>query len=150
MNGKKGKRVNMERIKCEICGKLIDIKYRNKDYGVYTHYFSHSMERKHFCNSCLYRIEDRIEDLKKIKKEEYLKKHPEYKYFYYLGLNRETGLRFYSLKDKLEKENWDKISDLFYFCGYSSSDDEKEPPDSARGRWITHDPQKVMKRLKWS
>ena len=139
----------MKRIRCEICGKSIDIKYRKKDYGVYTHYFSHSMERKHFCNSCLYRIEDRIEDLKKIKKEEYLKKHPEYKYFYYLGLSRETRVPFYALKLKLEKETWDKISVLFYFCRYSSDDDKKEPPDSARGRWVTHDPKKVMERLGW-
>jgi len=31
------------------------------------------------------------------------------------------------LKERLEKENWYKISDLFYFCGYSAADDEKEP-----------------------
>ena len=145
-----GQRSNMELIKCEICGKSIDIKYRKKDYGVYTHYFSNSMKRKRFCNNCSCMIEDSILDLKKSKKEEFLKKHPEYKYFYYLGLNRETGIRFYALKDKLEKETWDRISDLFYFCGYSSSDDEKEPPDSARGRWVTHDPQKVMERLDWN
>jgi len=140
----------MELIKCEICGKRIDIRYHKKDYGVYTHYLSNSINRKHFCDSCLYRIEDMIEDLKKIKKEEYLKKHPEYKYFNYLGQDRETRVPFYALKLKLEKETWDKISDLFYFCGYSSDDDKKEPPDSARGRWVTHDPQKVMKRLNWS
>ena len=40
-------------------------------------------------------------DIKKIKKEEYLKKHLEYKYFYYLEQDREAGIRFYSLKDKL-------------------------------------------------
>jgi hypothetical protein len=140
----------MERIKCEICGKSIDIKYRNKDYVVYTHYFSEHIKRKYFCSGCLFRIEDMIENLKKIKKEEFLKKHPEYKYFNYLGQDRETRVPFYSLKKKLEKETWDKISDLFYFCGYSSDDDKKEPPDSARGRWVTHDPQKVMERLNWS
>jgi len=139
----------MEQIKCRICGKSINIKYRNKDYGVYTHYFSEHIKRKYFCSSCQLSVEDMIEDLKKISKEEYLKKHPEYKYFYYLGVSRETGLLFYSLKDKLEKETWDKISDLFYFCGYSSVEDEKDPPDSARGRWITHAPQKVMERLNW-
>ena len=140
----------MEQIKCRICGKSINIKYRNKDYGVYTHYFSEHIKRKYFCSSCQLSVEDMIEDLKKISKERYLKKHPEYKYFHYLGISRETGLRFYSLKDKLDKDTWDKISDLFYFCGYSSVDDEKDPPDSARGRWVTHAPQKVMERLGWN
>jgi len=31
------------------------------------------------------------------------------------------------LKERLEKENWYKISDLFYFYRYSSDDDKKEP-----------------------
>ena len=135
-------------VKCETCGKKIDIKYRKKDYGVYTHYFSGHIKRIHLCNVCLSRIEGYFGFLKKSKKEEYLKKHPEYKYFYYLGQDRETGLRFYALKDKLEKEIWDMISDLFSFCGYGDSDTEL--PDSARGRWITHNPQKVMERLNWS
>ena len=86
--------------------------------------------------------------MKKSKKEEYLKKHPEHKYFYYLGKDRETGLLYYALKDKLKKETWNRIADLFSFCGYGDSDTEL--PDSARGRWITHDPQKVMERLNWS
>ena len=54
------------------------------------------------------------------------------------------------LKERLEKQIWYKILDLFYFCGYSAADDKKEPPDSARGRWVTHDPQKVMEKLNWS
>ena len=53
------------------------------------------------------------------------------------------------LKERFEKEIWYKISDLFYFYRYSAADDEKEPPGSARGRWVTHDPQKVMERLNW-
>ena len=54
------------------------------------------------------------------------------------------------LKERLEKQIWYKILDLFYFCGYSAADDEKEPPNSARGEWVTHDPQKVMERLNLS
>jgi len=137
----------MELIKCEICRKKIDIKYRKKDYGVYTHYFSNSIERKHFCNSCLYRIEGYFGFLKKSKKEEYLKEHPEYKYFYYLGQDRNTGIRFYGLKEKLDKETWDRVADLFSFCGYDESNIEL--PDSARMRWVTHEPKKVMERLSW-
>ena len=137
----------MELIKCEICGKRIDIKYRKKDYGVYTHYFSEHISRIHFCSSCQTSIEDMIEDLKKKKKEEFFKKHPEFKYFLYLGQDRETGVPFYALKEKLEKEVWSRISDLFRFCGYG---DEADIPDSARGRWITHEPRKVMERLNWS
>lgn len=140
----------MELIKCEICGKRIDIKYRKKDYGVYTHYFSENIKRIRFCNSCSHRIEGYFGFLKKSKKEEYLKKHPEYKYFYYLGLDCETGLLFYALKDKLEKETWDSIADLFKFYGFNDVSNAIEPPDSARGRWITHDPKKVMERLNWS
>ena len=52
------------------------------------------------------------------------------------------------LKERLEKQTWYKISDLFSFCGYGDSDTEL--PDSARGRWVTHDPQKVMERLGWN
>ena len=138
----------MELIKCEICRKRIDIKYRKKDYGVFTHYREGHLERKYFCSICQPIIENMIEDLKKSKKEEYLKEHPEYKYFYYLGQDRNTGIRFYGLKEKLEKETWDSVADLFRFCGYDESNIEL--PDSARGSWITHDPQKVMERLNWS
>lgn len=137
----------MELIKCEICGKRIDIKYRKKDYGIYTHYFSGHIKRIHFCNVHLNKIEGYIGFLKKSKKEEYLKKHPEYKYFYYLGQDRETGLLYFALKNKLEKETWEIISDLFSFCSYGDADTEL--PDSARGRWVTHNPQKVMERLNW-
>ncbi len=138
----------MRRVRCAACGSLIDRVYRRKDYGVYTHYFSNAIKRRYFCHSCICRIEEYFGFLKKSKKEGYLKKHPEYKYFYYLGQGRDTRLRFYSLKEKLEKKMWDRIADLFKFYGFSDFGDGNLP-DSARGRWVTHDPKKVMERLDW-
>jgi len=137
----------MELTKCIICGKRIDIKYRKKDYGVFTHYKEGKIYRDRFCSIHSKMMEAYIETLKKKAKEEYLEKHPEYKYFNFLGRDRDTGLLYYALKDKLEKETWDRVADLFVFCGYSDVD--TDIPDSARGRWITHNPRKVMEKLSW-
>ena len=65
-----------------------------------------------------------------------------------MGQGRDTRLCFYSLKEKLEKKMWDRIADLFKFYGFSDFGDGNLP-DSARGRWVTHDPKKVMERLDW-
>ncbi len=52
------------------------------------------------------------------------------------------------LKERLEKQTWYKISDLFYFCGYSAADDKKELPGSARGRWVTHGSEKGYGKIR--
>lgn len=136
-------------VNCDICGRKINTKYRNKDYLVLSHYFSGNMNRAYICSSCLVDVKDFLEVLKKQKREEYYIKHPEYKYFNYLGTSRETGLRFFSLKNKLDKEDWDKISNYFYFCGYSAEDNKKDPPEGARGRWVTNKPKEVLSTLGW-
>jgi len=139
----------MELIKCEVCSKQIDIRYRKKDYLVVTHYFAGNMKRFYLCSICLPDLEKTIEGLKRVSKEEYYKKHPEYKYFYYLGISRETGLRYFALKEQLDKDIWKRISNFFYFCSYSSEEYDKDPPDSARGRWVTNKPKDVLKALGW-
>jgi len=141
----------MKRIRCKICGKPIR-RDSKKDYGVYTHYYNYKemgIKRKYFCGDCSFRLERYFKFLEKKQGEEYLKKHPEGKYFVFLGESWDTGQKYFMLKKKLEKEAWGKIADLFFFCGYSAEDDGLDPPDSARGHWITHDPQKVMERLDW-
>jgi len=41
----------------------------------------------------------------------------------------------------------EKYIQFFYFCSYSSEGDGKDPPDSARGRWVTNKPEDVLKAL---
>jgi len=106
----------MELIKCEVCGKQIDIRYRKKDYLAVTHYFAGNMKRFYLCSICLPDLEKTIEGLKRLSKEEYYKKHPEYKYFYYLGIIRENGLRYFALKEQLDKDTWKSISNFFIFA----------------------------------
>jgi len=135
--------------KCEICGKRIDTKFINKDYLVITHYFEGNIKRFYICNNCLKDVLDDVNYLMKKRKEEYYIKHPEYKYFNYLGVSRDKGVMFFALKDKLDKQTWDKISHCFFFCSYSSENDKIDPPDSARGRWVTTRPLEVLKILGW-
>jgi len=86
---------------------------------------------------------------KEKEKKDYLSKYPEEKYFYLFGTSWETGIAYYGLRDRVSREDWKRIASEFYFCGKGSDYDDDEPPDTARGSWITHHPQRVMEIMSW-